>query len=124
MNGTEFDRSLKALAAKIARRRALGGSIGGVLAVVAAPLRRDATAKKKRCRKLNQGCASTEACCCNSLGVLGCREHVKPQCVSKFPGDRCCGLEGVRCGDICDCCDDLVCDLAADDELRCLPSEP
>ena len=133
-----FDRLARSLAASRARREAVRASVGGVLAAVATRFGPEADARKKRKRKkkkkkpacldLRASCAANAECCSANLGVVACREHLATNvaCASQFPGRRCCALETVVCNPSngnCDCCDDLVCSLAADDQFRCQPAE-
>lgn len=145
MNDLGFDRLTRTLAASRARRAAVMASFGGVLAALATRFGPEVDARKKRKRKKNKkknknkcatpecldlraSCAANAECCGADLGVVACREHLSTNvaCISQFPGRRCCALETVLCNPgngNCDCCDDLVCSLADDDQFRCQPAE-
>jgi hypothetical protein len=142
VNDLGFDRLARTLAASRVRREAVRASFGGMLAAVATRFGSGADAKKKHKRKkkkrkppvpecldLRASCAANAECCSAELGVTACREHLATNvaCISQFPGRRCCALDTVICNPNngnCDCCDDLVCSLAADDKFRCQPGEP
>jgi hypothetical protein len=139
-----FDRLAQALAASRARRQAVLASLGGMLAATAASLSQDADAKKKKkkkkkrnnqqppppqCVDLRDTCTANAECCGAEFGVVACREHLASNaaCRTQFPGLRCCGLEEIFCNPNngnCDCCDDLVCSLAPDNQFRCQAAEP
>jgi len=136
LDGTRFDRLVKGLATSTVRREALKASLAGIMARAVASFNHEADAKKKKnekkkkkkCKNRNVSCAASAECCGAEFGVIACRQHQASQgdCTALFPGLRCCGLEGVTCDASkgnCDCCDDLVCDLADDNQLRCLPAE-
>ncbi len=138
-----FDRLAQALAASRARRQAVLASLGGMLAATAASLSQDAAARKKKkkkkkknkpppppqCLDLRDTCTANAECCGAEFGVVACREHLASNaaCRAQFPGLRCCGLEEIFCNPNngnCDCCDDLVCSLAPDNQFRCQAAEP
>jgi hypothetical protein len=80
-----------------------------------------------QCINPTGSCTASSQCCGNEVGVAVCRAHIaaKAACQAQFPGQRCCGLEGVLCNqNSCACCDDLVCGLANDGQFRCEAVEP
>ena len=114
---------------KKAKRRLLqqGATAGECPVVPPAPPPPQSPPPPPQCTPLTGSCTAAAQCCGNEVGVAVCREHiaVKPNCRAQFPGQRCCGLEGVLCNqNDCACCDDLVCRLANDDQFRCEAVEP
>lgn len=78
------------------------------------------------CSDFTESCASSAECCGAEFGIVACREHLttvsKATCKTQFPGQRCCGLAPSICNPAngnCDCCDDLICDLAENNQFRC-----
>jgi hypothetical protein len=143
MDGIGFDRITKALAATSARRQALRASVAGIVASTLGQVSQVAEARKKKhkkkkkkkgrngaqCLDFTETCTSDAECCEANQGLAACRQTLstKDNCAAQFPGLRCCGLDGVLCDfnqGNCECCDDLVCTLAADNKFRCQPSEP
>lgn len=150
MDDLGFDRLAKTLATHRVRREAVLASLGGLVAAAAANPGLDAAAKKKKkkkkkknrqgnivpppppppqCLDLRDTCTANAECCGAEFGVVVCREHLASNaaCRTQFPGLRCCGLEEIFCNPNngnCDCCDDLVCSLAPDNQFRCQAAEP
>lgn len=79
----------------------------------------------RTCIEIGESCgAGVGGACCGAGAGIACRGTIKAECQTEFPGNRCCALEGSLCGDTCDCCDDLVCTIGGDGQLRCQASEP
>jgi hypothetical protein len=121
MDGTRFDRIIKALVARGHRRDALKALAGsGLVAVAATSEGDDVTAKKKkRCRQRGRACGGKKKCCDKKDK---CRSSGDPQCL--LTGTYCCGIEGAHCfkddmanGGECDCCNGFYCGPG----LRCIP---
>jgi hypothetical protein len=122
MDGTRFDRIIKALVARGHRRDALKALAGsGLVAVAATSEGDDVTAKKKkRCRQRGRACGGKKKCCDKKDK---CRSSDDPLC--ELTGSYCCGVEGAPCQrtdanhqGACECCNGLHC---GDDSLRCVP---
>lgn len=120
MDGTRFDRIIKALVARGHRRDALKALAGsGLVAISAAAEGNEVTAKqKKRCRQRGHTCGGKKKCCGKKDK---CRSSGDPQCL--LTGSYCCGIEGAPCfkddthlGE-CECCGSLHCGVGN----RCVP---
>jgi hypothetical protein len=123
MDGTRFDRIIKALVARGHRRDALKALAGsGLVAVAAAAEGEGVTAKqKKRCRQRGHTCGGKKKCCGKKDK---CRSSGDPQCL--LSGSYCCGIEGAPCSKddpsglgVCECCGGLHC--GGIEPHRCVP---
>ncbi len=138
MDGTTFDRFVKALAGSVPRRAAVKALAGGGLAAAGATAgvhELDAkNKKKKRCRKPGQTCGGQKKCC-KDKGATVCQDFSSSLCLGvTLSGNRCCGLEGTICDPgfgtpveidpinavgNCSCCDPLFCGKQLDGKFRC-----
>ena len=123
MDGTRFDRLIKALVARGHRRDALKALAGTGLVAITTHPDDDAAAKqgKKRCRKRGQTCGGKKKCCDKKDK---CRSSGNPECL--LTSSYCCGIEGAPCSKddpsglgVCECCGGLHC--GGSEPQRCVP---
>jgi hypothetical protein len=108
MDGTQFDRLARTVAAASSRRTALRGLVAGFLGLAGLKAAGDADARR-RCGEQYAGCNNDNDCC---SGLI-CRTLTNPSAESEFRGTcaykRGCGKRNDFCKKNRDCCRQFRC---------------
>jgi hypothetical protein len=108
MNGIRFDTLARSLSTIVSRRETVKAAAVASMGLGLAGLGLDAAAakgkRKKRCKKLGQGCkpGGKRKCCKKQNLVCG-------EARDDLGGNRCCKGFGTECGNAEECCGDLAC---------------